>query len=345
MEQIKLSVIVPVYNLGKYIGNTVNSICNQTYKNLEIIIVNDGSEDKSKDIITELAKKDSRIHLINKKNEGVTKARITGIEVATGEWIGFVDGDDYVEPEMFEHLIINAIKNEADISHCGYQMVFPNRVDYYYNSGKKCVFDNYKGIKELLTGRIIEPGLCNKIYKRDIVKQFVDSKIMDLSIKNNEDLLMNYYLFKKAKKSIYEDFCPYHYIVRKGSAATATLNENKVRDPRRVLEILIHETEGKIELQKILKERLIAQLVNVATLSVCNENRWIIPYKKSAKESLRKMLHEILKENYSKKQKIQSVWVSIWPWSYSLVHWIYAKVTGIDKKYDVVDNMVESTRG
>ena len=179
----------------------------------------------------------------------------------------------------------------------------------------------------------------------DIKVEYTGLRPGEKSIKNNEDLLMNYYLFKKAKKSIYEDFCPYHYIVRKGSAATAVLNENKVRDPRRVLEILIHETEGKIELQKILKERLIAQLVNVATLSVCNENRWIIPYKKSAKESLRKMLHEILKENYSKKQKIQSVWVSIWPRSYSLVHWIYAKVTGIDKKYDVVDNMVESTRG
>lgn len=345
MEQIKLSVIVPVYNLEKYIENTVNSICNQTYKNLEIIIVNDGSGDKSEDIIIEFAKKDSRIHLINKKNEGVTKARITGIEAATGEWIGFVDGDDYVEPEMFEHLITNAIQNEADISQCGYQMVFPNRVDYYYNSGKKCVFDNYKGIKELLTGRIIEPGLCNKIYKRDIVKQFVDSKIMDLSIKNNEDLLMNFYLFKRAKKSIYEDFCPYHYIVRKGSASTAILNKNKVRDPRKVLEILIYETEGETELQKILKKRLIAQLVNVATLPVCNGNRWIIPYKKSAKESLRKMLDEILKEDYSKKQKIQSVWVSIWPWSYRLVHCIYAKLTGIDKKYDVVDNMVERTRG
>lgn len=76
-----------------------------------------------------------------------------------------------------------------------------------------------------MAGRIIEPGLCNKIYRRNIVKQFVDSEIMDLSIKNNEDLLMNYYLFKKAKKSIYEDFCPYHYIVRKGSAATAVLRK------------------------------------------------------------------------------------------------------------------------
>lgn len=132
----KISVVVPVFNIEKYVERCAYSILNQTYANLEIIMVDDGSTDGSGKIIDQIAASDSRIKVIHKENGGVTSARMAGIKSATGEWIGFVDGDDEVEPDMFRHLLQNAIIYQADISHCGYQMVFPDgRIDYYYNTG------------------------------------------------------------------------------------------------------------------------------------------------------------------------------------------------------------------
>ena len=119
-----------------YIGRCLDSILAQTHKRIEIIIVDDGSTDGTGIIIDQYASIDQRIIPIHKENGGVTSARIDGIKKASGEYLGFVDGDDYIEPEMFEKLLDNAIKYDADISHCGYQMVFPGRVEYYYNTGR-----------------------------------------------------------------------------------------------------------------------------------------------------------------------------------------------------------------
>src|SRR5699024_11032388 len=99
-------------------------------------VVDDGSEDNTVEVIRAYADRDRRIRLIQKANGGVTSARLMGIQAAEGEYIGFVDGDDTIDADMFERLLKNAKKYHADISHCGYQMVFPNRVDYYHNTGR-----------------------------------------------------------------------------------------------------------------------------------------------------------------------------------------------------------------
>ena len=115
---------MPCYNIREYLPRCIESILAQTYKNLEIILISDGSTDGTDEIIREYAKKDSRIIPIFKENSGVSDTRNRGLDIATGDYIGFVDGDDYIEPEMYETLLKNAIENNADISHCGYQMVF-----------------------------------------------------------------------------------------------------------------------------------------------------------------------------------------------------------------------------
>ena len=153
----KISVIVPTYNIENEITRCVESILRQTYQNLEIILVNDGSTDGTLNVLQELSQRDPRIRVINKSNEGVTRARLDGVKAATGDWIGFVDGDDYVEPMMFETLLENVYQYDADISHCGYQMVFPSRVDYYYNTGRVVQQDHITGLKDLLIGAFIEP--------------------------------------------------------------------------------------------------------------------------------------------------------------------------------------------
>ena len=132
----KISIIVPAYNIETYLARTLDSILAQTYPNIEVIVVNDGSKDGTGAVLDRFATQDPRIRAIHKENGGVTSARLRGLAEATGEWIGFVDGDDLIEPDMYARLLENALKYDADISHCGYRMVFPSRVDYYYNTGK-----------------------------------------------------------------------------------------------------------------------------------------------------------------------------------------------------------------
>ena len=115
----KISVIVPVYKVEKYLDRCVESIVNQTYKNLEIILVDDGSPDNCPVMCDEWAEKDERIRVIHKENGGLADARNAGMNIATGDYIGFVDSDDWIEPNMYEVLLKNALKYDADISRCG----------------------------------------------------------------------------------------------------------------------------------------------------------------------------------------------------------------------------------
>ena len=249
---ILLSVIIPVYNLEKYIDKCLDSLLAQTYSNLEIIVVNDGSTDKSLSILIEYKKKDSRIQIIDKQNEGVSKARLDGMKRATGQYIGFVDGDDIVEKDMFELLMNNAIKYNADISHCGYSMDFPNgHSDKYYGTDRIVIQNNKEGLKDLLECKFIEPGLWNKIYKKSLIEDFIENKDMDYSIKNLEDLLVNYFLFKQSNLSIYEDKCKYHYTIRKGSAATKK-SRNKYEDPLKVIKRIMHLEKKYCDVYKII---------------------------------------------------------------------------------------------
>ena len=165
-----LSIIIPAFNIEQYISRALDSLINQSYKNIEVIVVNDGSTDSTGGIIDSYVKKDNRIKVIHKNNEGVSIARNTGIHLAKGDYIGFVDGDDTVDDDMFETLIKNAIDYNADISHCGYKMVFPSRTDYYYNTGDIVIQDNQEGLKDLLKADRVEPSLNNKIYKSSLFK-------------------------------------------------------------------------------------------------------------------------------------------------------------------------------
>ena len=136
----RISVIIPAYNIENYLARTLDSVLAQTYTNLEVIVVNDGSKDGTGAVIDAYAGRDGRIKAIHKENGGVSSARLRGVAEATGDWIGFVDGDDFVEPDMYQRLLDNARIHDAQISHCGYKMVFPSgKIDYYYNSGKLVV--------------------------------------------------------------------------------------------------------------------------------------------------------------------------------------------------------------
>lgn len=272
MSEEKISVIVPIYNLAPWLGRCVESILAQTCENLEVILVDDGSGDDSLAIAREFARQDCRVKVIHQENAGVTAARLRGVEEATGDWIGFVDGDDELEPQMYARLLENAHSYGADISHCGYQRIDSGgNVDYHYNTGRIHCQDHLTGLRDLLEERLVEPGLCSKLYKRELFRGLREK--MDFSIRNNEDMLMNFYLFSGAGKSVYEDVCPYHYLFRENSAARGKLNEHRIYDRIRVRQIILDACPP--ELERDAREALLRVLLYVyALLTVETEPRY-----------------------------------------------------------------------
>lgn len=338
MEREKISVIVPAYNIEKYIARSLDSILNQTYQPIEIVVVDDGSTDGTPEILDDYAREHENVVVIHRKNGGVFTARLDGLEKATGTWIGFVDGDDEIEPEMYELLLSNAKQYKADISHCGYQMMFSDgRIDRYYGTGQCVVQDHDQGVADLLRGRMVEPGLWNKLYRRKLFS-FLESVTLDHSIKINEDLLLNYYLFQQSKCSIFEDRCCYHYMIRANSAATSNINENKLNDPSKVLHTILADCEPGSAHYNIVMSRMCGRLVSVASMDVKENPSLILPYRREARQELRKRLNSFLRcSSCSSKLKVMALWCAVAPGSYGAVHRIYARLTGLDKKYSTGD--------
>ena len=331
----RISVIVPVYNLAGLVSGGIASILRQTYTNIEVIAVDDGSADGSLDVLCEIAKTDSRIRVVHQENSGVTAARMTGVRVATGDWIGFVDGDDEIEPDMYERLLRNALQYDADISHCGYQMVFPSRVDYYYNTGRRVIQDRQTGLKDLIEGKFVEPGVWNKLYRRKILDAYLESGEGSFFVQYFEDLLTNFYLFRHANRSVYEDFCPYHYVLRKGSMTSSAITERKLCDPWRVMDKVRNETSNDPVLREAATKRLAGALTGVATMPLGKQAELIRPHRRNARKELRALLPTILHGKYSAMQKIMTAWAALLPGLYGIVHRAYSRITGTDRKYEV----------
>ncbi len=332
-----ISVVIPAYNIADCLSGCLDSVLAQTHVALEVIVVDDGSTDATAQVLDAYAEKDVRIKAIHKENGGVTSARLRGIAEATGEWIGFVDGDDYIEPTMFEHLLSNAVRYQADIAHCGYQMVFPNgRVDYYYNTGRLVQQDNRTGLSDLLRGDFVEPGLCNKLFHQSLFRCLLYDDVMPRDIKINEDLLMNYYLFKEAQLSVYEDFCPYHYMLRKGSAATSKLNPHKLKDPLKVLDKLYEDTAGDAQVQEVVVLRRVRHMINMATMRYQGQKDLIAPYRREVRKRLRREWKRVMNTAACPLSlKLMMMWAMLWPWSYSVIHVLHSQISGNAHKYDV----------
>ena len=261
MQNDLISIIVPVFNLENELPRCLDSILTQSYQNIEVVVVDDGSSDGSADVMRRYSEKDSRIKPVFQENGGVTSARLHGVREVSGQWIGFVDGDDEIEPDMYERLLKNAATYHADISHCGYQMCFEDgRVHYFHNTGLLAQQDKITALKELLSGLRIEPGLCNKLFHKTLFRSLLHGGAVPLDIKINEDLLMNYRLFSEAERTVFEDWCPYHYIVRSTSASRAKLNPHKIYDPIKVKEII--RQSASAELHDAAQQAYISTCIN-----------------------------------------------------------------------------------
>ena len=244
MDEIKLSVIITAFNMEKCIGRAIKSVCSQKYNNIEIIIIDDGSQDNTGTIIDQYAQTDQRIIAIHQTNIGLVASRNKGIHIAAGKYIGFVDGDDYIEPDMYQRLMDNAEKFNADISHCGMVFCKPDGTkEMHYGTNELRLHNNFEGQKELLLGQTIEPSLCNKVTKKELL---IDS-CLDETIMNNEDLLRCFVLFQRADRSVFEDFCGYCYIQHDGSMSrNQEALEQIAKDKLKARELIVQHSTTDI---------------------------------------------------------------------------------------------------
>ena len=244
MNQPLVSIILPVYNAQNHLARCVGSICAQTYRNLEIIILNDGSKDQSLPVCEEFRAKDSRILLVDKENSGVSDTRNLGLKLACGKYVQFVDSDDYLDPDFTEHLVTAAEENEADLVIAPYKMVIPDELGVMsvarppevreYGFLPAGVYD-----KDTFALRLMDKPasyfysvLWNKLYRRDILTgndiQFVSE------MRWAEDLVFNLRYIQYAERFVSIAQAGYSYVQNPQSIChtqvnAATVVQNKLQ--------------------------------------------------------------------------------------------------------------------
>ena len=220
-----ISVIVPVYNVEKYLSKCINSILNQTIKNLEIILVDDGSLDNSGKICDEFAQKDNRIIVIHKENNGLSSARNAGLEIAKGKYIGFVDSDDWLDEYMYETLLKLIKDNNSDISCCKFFKATNDdeKCPHVSNESIKS-FSNIEGLNNFYNDLYTQTVVAwNKLYARKLF----DNVIYPVG-KIHEDEGTTYKLFYKANKITYTNIPLYYYRTTPNSITTSKFNKKRL---------------------------------------------------------------------------------------------------------------------
>lgn len=220
----KISIIVPIYNVENFIHECIDSIIGQTFKEFELILVNDGSTDRSGEICDEYSKKDIRIRVVHKENGGQSSARNTGISLVQGDYIGFIDSDDWVQQNMYQVLYEKAIETDADIIAC-------NIVEYHKDSTKRLycndpsdrLFERDAALKEIYLNERLTFSPCNKLYKRKLFKElrFKEGSIL-------EDMDFAYRIIHKSNNIFYTGKPMYFYRYNDQSTMRKTFSKKRL---------------------------------------------------------------------------------------------------------------------
>jgi len=223
-----VSVIIPIYNAEKFIDRCLISVANQTHKTIEVILVDDGSNDKSSEICLKYCISDNRFKLIRKENGGVSSARNRGLLDSNGEYIIFVDPDDWLEKTMVEEMMNLIIYNEAEISICGYakekesgELIFSTK-----NIGVQ-TYSNIEAINKIQDEDGFKGFVCNKMFKRNTALS-VNKVCFHEDIHFCEDLLFCIEIFLKSKKIIYTSKPLYHYVIHENNITKSKYNQKKL---------------------------------------------------------------------------------------------------------------------
>ena len=337
-----ISIIIPVYNTEKYLRKCLASVCAQTLKDIEIIVVNDGSTDGSLSIIEEYVAKDKRIKLINEENSGQSSARNLGIEIATGQYIGFVDSDDWIEKEMFEKLFAAAEKEKADVAICNFNVVYEDEnkasTKALFNIKNQVIEMDEVGVENYIFQYIKGFKHGNEVYTRlyslNLIKEnkisFEKNAAKDVA-EIAEDMLFNLKCSLHIKKIVQVEASPYNYLVRPGSSTTnekpdlilryiklvekfESFGKGKIEDKqlKKIVFRLIHSI-FKEEILRFIKAKKKAHIIK--EISSCYDNQYlnkILSYSTQAsprKISLRSMESDLFR--YSLKKRHIAIYVAL----------------------------------
>lgn len=220
----KISIIVPVYKAEKYLDRCVSSLVNQSYKNIEIILVDDASPDNCPAMCDKWAQKDERIRVIHKDNNGVSAARRCGANASTGDFIAFVDSDDWIRNNMLEQLHSLICSGDYQLAGCSYELVTDSNESSDSSQGRTHELDFADMIKGIYDYNLW--SVCFKLYKRELFS--TDLPEIDLTV--CEDLLLNYYIFKQCDKIIVSDRKDYFYFRHPDSVMSGNADERYITD-------------------------------------------------------------------------------------------------------------------
>ena len=262
-----ISIIVPVYNVEKYLNRCIDSLISQTYQNIEIILVDDGSTDSSSEIVDGYLKKDNRIKVFHKDNGGLSDARNKGIEISKGKYLSFVDSDDYVTNTYIETLYNTIIEYEADISICSYKVNYETGQILKKGKNKKGVYSTEKALKNMLYHRDFDVSAWAKLYKKELFNGIIFPKGRLF-----EDAATTYKLMMKSKRISYNLKEEYYYIIRDKSITTNSFNLQKMDLIVSTKEMFDEVSLNYPRLKKAAKRRLVyAYLSTLSQLVQSND--------------------------------------------------------------------------
>lgn len=244
----EISIVVPVYNVEKYLHRCLESILGQTMKELEIILIDDGSTDRSGEICDEYKERDNRIQVVHKKNGGLSDARNAGARLASEDYVIFLDSDDYIASDMMETLYALAKESDADMSVCGVYNVYGEREIPQYHETEKFTCTGEEAFMHILQGKKIPGTVCNKLIKRQIVQQieFPAGRLY-------EDAFYTLDLVQRVESVSVTTKPMYYYAHRQDSITTSTFKEADLD--------IIYAYQKTLELVKKKYPRLMPQAV------------------------------------------------------------------------------------
>ena len=217
-----ISIVIPVYNVEQYLSKCIDSILNQTYKNLEIILVNDGSPDRCPEICEEYRLKDNRIKVINKENGGLSDARNVGIDNSSGNYVTFIDSDDYIDDDYIDILYKTLILYNADLSIASHKVIYPKKI-IDKATGEKFCTNSKEVLERILYDEGIDLSAWGKLYKKSLFNniKFPKGRLF-------EDSATTYRLIDASKKIAVNSKSVYNYVIRNNSISNEMFSEKKM---------------------------------------------------------------------------------------------------------------------
>lgn len=320
MNDNLISIIIPVYNVEKYLKKCINSVISQSYKNIEILLVDDGSTDKSGIILDEYAKKDARIKVYHKKNEGLSSARNYGLKKCKGMYVCFVDSDDFVSKCMLENLLNNLLETKSDISVCGIKCFYDGDTISEQFTHEYFVYNNKEALLKMIDYKSgVSPNAVNKMYKR---KLFTNDCLYPIG-KLYEDMGVTARLFNKCNRIVYTPDCYYYYLQRRDSI-TNQLFKEKDLDHIYMSKLLYNFICENIK--SIKNEYYVYHILN--EISCCN--KIFVSKQKCYKNVIDQTKHDIkhnlklilISKIYSFQKKIQIICMGYFPNIYQKIYLI-----------------------